>query len=146
MADTANLVLRVEENNYRNATIRASLTSDGSGLSAYKLYDASSGGAFGVTAPGGQTVYPGIYTRISAFDYDVQDMKIQLLWDATSPEQIAALGSAPEDFGWGRRFQGIRVPPGLVGATGSILITTINQAPNSTFFLRLYLRKGVPQS
>ena len=72
-------------------------------------------------------------------------MKINLLWDAGTPESIFALGSAPEDFSW-VRFGGVRVPATLVGATGSILISTINQAANSTFALLLYLRKNVPQN
>lgn len=145
MADTANIVLNTEINNYRNVIIRASLVSDGSGLAAFKVYDAAATGAFGVTAPGGQVVYPGIHTTIVDLDYDVQDMKIRLQWDATTPQDIMALGSAPENFEFSR-FGGIRVPSGLAGATGSILITTVGQAANSTFWFNLYLRKNVPQS
>lgn len=145
MADSANIVVSTINNGYRNVVIRATLLSDGSGLSAYKVYDATSAGAYGVTAPGGQIVYPGIHSKLVGLDYDVQDMKVQLLWDATSPQSLLALGNAPEDFNW-KRFGGITVPPGLTGATGSILITTINQAPNSTFSLILYVTKGVPAS
>jgi hypothetical protein len=145
MADTANLVLRVIQNNYRNVTLRCSLVSDGSGLANYKIFDATSAGSFGVKAPGGQTVYPGIHTKVLALDYDVQDMKMRLQWDATTPEDIMALGSAPEDFNW-NRIGGIPVPSGLAGATGSILLTTVGQSANSTFAFILYLRKNVPQS
>lgn len=145
MADTANVVVTTEANGYRNAIVRVALRSDGTGLTNYKIFDATSSGAFGVTAPGGQIVYPGIHTSLVGLDYDVQDMKINLLWDATTPQSIMPLGSAPEDFRW-ERFGGVRVPSGLVGATGSILVSTINQVPDSTFFLILYLRKGVPQS
>ena len=145
MADTANIVVQTEINNYRNIIVRASLVSDGSGLDNYKLYDASSAGSFGVTAPGGQIVYPGANTKLMGLDYDVQDMKIRLQWDATTPQDIFALGSAPEDFRWDR-FGGIRVPAGLAGATGSILVSTISAAANSTFALVMYLRKNVPQS
>lgn len=145
MADSANVVTTIETNGYRNVVIRSVLRSDGSGMSAYKVYDATSGGVYGVTAPGGQVVYPGVHTTLVGLDYDVQDMKVQLLWDATSAQNLLSLGNAPEDFNW-TRFGGIRVPSGLVGATGSILLTTINQAPDSTFSLILYIRKGVPQS
>jgi hypothetical protein len=146
MADSANVVVTTEQNGYRNVVIRATLLSDGSGLSAYKVYDATSAGAFGVTAPGGQIVYPGVHTSLVGLDYDVQDMKVQLLWDASpTPQGLLNLGNAPEDFNW-KRFGGIRVPSGLAGATGSILITTVNQAPNSTFSLILYVTKGVPAS
>jgi hypothetical protein len=145
MADSANVVTTVETNGYRNVVIRSVLRSDGSGLSAYKVYDATSAGAYGVTAPGGQVVYPGVHSKLVGLDYDVQDMKLELLWDATTPQNLLSLGSAPEDFDW-TRFGGIRVPSGLVGATGSILVTTINPVPDSTFALILYIRKGVPQS
>lgn len=146
MADNANIVVRTEVNGYRNVVIRASLDSDGSGLNAFKLYDASLAGAFTIMAPGGQIVAPGVHSTLVALDYDVQDMKINLLWDAVpTPESILALGSAPEDFDW-KRFGGIRVPAGLAGATGSILITTINQAAGSTFSLIMGIRKNVPQS
>lgn len=145
MADSANIVVAIENNGYRNIVIRASLVSDGTGLANYKLYDATSAGVYGVTAPGGQMVYPGVNTKLVGLDYDVQDMKLRLQWDAGTPQDILALGSAPEDFNW-KRFGGIRVPAGLTGATGSILLTTVNQAPQSTFMLVLYLIKNVPQS
>ena len=41
MADNANVVVRTEINGYRNVVIRASLVSDGSGLTDFKLYDAT---------------------------------------------------------------------------------------------------------
>lgn len=144
MADSANIVVRTEANNYRNLIVRASLVSDGSGLSNYKLFDAASA-TFGVTAPGGQKVTPGIHVSIAQLHYDVQDMKIRLQWEATANEDILALGSAPEDFDW-RDFGGIRVPSGLAGATGSILVTTVGFSVNSTFSMILHLRKNVPQS
>lgn len=140
MVDTP--VVAIEQNGYRNVVIRVSLQSDGSGLTAYKIYDATSGGVYGVSKAG-QNFYPGVHTTIVGLDYDVQDMKLQILWEATANQSILALGSAPEDFRW-ERFGGIRVPSALVGATGSILLTTINQAPDSTMSLVLHLRKNVP--
>ena len=143
MADTANIVLTTQYSGYRNAIILATLVSDGTGLTNYKIYDATSGGAFGVNQ-GGQTFYPGIHSTLIGLDYDVQDMKINLLWDATTPQSMLPLGSAPEDFVW-KDFGGLK-PPSIAGVTGSILITTINQAPNSTFFVRLHIRKNIPVS
>lgn len=140
MADA--VVTRTIVNGFRNVVIRCTDLSDGTGLNAFKVFDASSAGTFGVQAFG-QTIYPGIHTTIVGLDYDIQDLKLQLLWEATANEAILNLGNAPEDFNW-LRFGGITCPPGLVGATGSILLTTVNQAPNSTFSLVLYLRKNVP--
>ena len=148
MADNANIVVRAENQGYRNTVVRASLVSDGSGLSAYALVGATSAaiGAVNLSVTqAGQTFYPGTHLTIVGLDYDVQDMKLELLWKATANEQIMALGSAPEDFVW-TKFGGIRVPSGLAGATGDILLTTLNQASNSTFMLILYLRNNVPQS
>lgn len=148
MADTANIVVAVENNGYRNVVVRASLVSDGSGLTNFVLIDPTVAAAGAVNlsvTQAGQTFYPGTHLTIVGLDYDVQDMKLQLRWGATINQDILALGSAPEDFDW-RKFGGIRVPSGLSGATGQILITTINQAPESTFALILYMRKGVPQS
>lgn len=140
MADA--VVNRVIQNGFRNVIIRVTDLSDGTGLNALKIYDATSSGAFGVQAFG-QTIYPGIHTTIVGLDYDIQDLKLQMLWEASVNEPIFNLGNAPEDFSW-LRFGGITCPPGLAGATGSILLTTINQAPNSTFSLVLSLRKNVP--
>jgi hypothetical protein len=140
MADA--VVNRTIINGYRNVVIRVTDLSDGTGLTNYKAYDATSAGAFGVQAFG-QTIYPGIHTTIVGLDYDIQDMKLQLLWDATTPEPIFNLGNAPEDFSW-LRFGGVTCPPGLAGATGSILLTTVNAAAQSTFSLVLSLRKNVP--
>lgn len=140
MADTP--TVRVENNGYRNVVLRVSVVSDGSGFTGYKIYDATSGGNYGVVK-GGQTFYPGLHTTIVGLDYDVQDMKLRLQWDASSPEDILPLGAAPQDFDW-TSFGGIRVPSGLAGATGSILLTTLNASVNSTFSLVLRLRKNVP--
>jgi hypothetical protein len=140
MADV--VVNRTLVNGYRNAAIRVTDVSDGTGLTALKIFDATATGAFGVQAFG-QTIYPGTHISVVGLDYDVQDMKINLLWEATANESLLALGSAPEDFSW-QRIGGLTVPPGLVGATGSILVTTLDQIVGSTFSLVLYLRKNVP--
>lgn len=143
MASTT--TLNVETNGYRNVVIRATMLSDGTNGETTTIYNATSSGAFGVTAPGGQIVYPGIYTAVIGLDYDVQDMKIRLLWEATTDTDILPLGSAPEDFRW-ERFGGIRVPSGLTGATGSIKIKTVDPVVDATYSVILYLRKRVPQS
>ena len=135
--------LQVIQNNNRNVIIRASQVSDGT-VDTTTIYNATSSGAFGVTIAG-QTFYPGIYTKIVGLDYDVQDMKIAIQWEATADQDIFPLGSAPEDFNW-KRFGGLRVPAGLAGATGSIKVKNITAAANSTYFVLIYLTKGVPQS
>lgn len=142
MPDTPTTV--VMTNGYRNAIIRCSLVSDGTGLTNYKVYDATSSGAFGVSKFG-QMFYPGVHSKILGIDYDVQDLKLRLQWEANVNQDVVVLGNAPEDYDW-RRFGGIPCPPGLAGATGSLLISTVNTAPQSTFNLVLYLAKNVPQT
>lgn len=135
--------LQVIANGPNNVIIRASQVSDGT-VDTTTVYNATSTGAFGVNVAG-QVFYPGIYTKLVGLDYDVQDMKISIQWEATADQDILPLGSAPEDFNF-RKFGGIRVPAGLAGATGSIKIKNITAAANSTYFVILYLTKNVPQS
>lgn len=144
MAETC--VVNVEANGYRNVVLRCTyLSVDGSGITAQKVYDATSGGTYGVSK-GGQTFYPGVHTTVIGLDYDAQDLKLQIQWEGSpSNQDIFALGNAPEDFDF-TKFGGIRVPSGLAGATGSILVTTVNQVPQSTFTFLLHLRKNVPVS
>lgn len=144
MADTANIITQTLYDGFKHSIINVNLTSDGSGLTNYNIFDATSAGGHGVVSRG-QTFYPSVNSVLVGLDYDVQDMKIQLLWDATTPQAFLALGSAPQNFDWSD-FGGYKVPAGLVGATGSILLTTVNQAPGSTMFARLHIWKGVPQS
>ncbi len=139
MADVT--TLNVETNAYRNVVIRATCVSDGTARTI-TAYDATSGGAFGVSKAG-QTFYPGVHSTLVGLHYDVQDMKIRLQWDATSPADLLPLGSAPEDFDW-RDFGGIRVPSGLAGATGSILITTVDPNVDATYSVILKIRKNIP--
>lgn len=142
MAET--VTLQVLENGYRNVVIRGALVSDGSGVASQVIFNATSSGIFGVNQ-GGQIFYPGIYTKIIGMDFDVQDQKFKLEWEASSNSLIMALGTSPEDFNW-TRSGGITVPTGLTGATGSILLSTIDPMPNATLFFMIYLRKGVPQT
>lgn len=136
--------LNVEQNGYRNVVIRATQVSDGTDAESVTIYNATSSGAFGVSKQG-QTFYPGVHTTIVGLDYDVQDMKLRLMWEATADVDILPLGSAPEDFRW-ERFGGLRVPSGLTGATGSIKAVSSGPLVGATYSIILYLRKNVPTS
>lgn len=140
MADVP--TIQVIENGFRNAVISLTLQSDGSGVNALKIYDATSSGAFGVNI-GGQVLYPGVHSKLVGLDFDVQDQKFQLLWEASANVPMMTYGSSPEDFNW-KRFGGIPCPV-VAGATGSILLTTIDPMPNSTLTAILYLTKGIRQ-
>ena len=136
--------LQVLVNNYRNLVIKATQVSDGTDGETVTVYDATSS-TYAVAAPGGAQVKPGVYSKLIALDYDVQDMKIRLQWDANSPQDIVPLGSAPEDFSW-ERIGGLTVPSGLAGATGSIKVVSLSPVVNAVYSVILYIRKSVPQS
>jgi hypothetical protein len=138
------VVVNVEQNNYRNVILRCTLVSDGSGVTDQKIYDATSSGVYYVTQ-GGQRFYPGIHTKLMKMDFDVDGMRFKLAWEATANSNILTLGASPERFDW-TDMGGLRVPAGLVGATGSILCSTIAAAANATLSFVLYLHKGVPQT
>lgn len=141
MADVA--TVQIIENGFRNVVLNVGLVSDGSGITAQKIFDATSGGVYGVTIAG-QTFYPGLHTKVIGIDFDVQDQKFRLDWEATANRLITAYGASPTDFNW-RKMGGIPCPPGLVGATGSILLTTIDPMPNATLSFILSLRKDINQ-
>lgn len=143
MAETC--VVNVEANGYRNVILRCTfISADGTGITNQKIYDATSTGNYGVSKAG-QMFYPGLHTTVVGIDYDAQDLKLLIQWEASANANIFALSNAPEDFRF-ERFGGIRAPSGLAGATGSILVSTVNAAPQSTFTFLLYLRKNVPVS
>lgn len=133
--------LNVETNGYRNVIIRATLVSDGT-VDTTTAYNATSSGAFSVNYKG-QLIYPGIHSTLIGIDYDVQDMKLRVMWEATTDADILALGSAPDSFDW-TNLGGLKVPPGLAGATGSIKLVTLDPMVNSTYSVVLRLRKNVP--
>lgn len=141
MAETC--VVNTEANGYRNVVLRCTfLSADGSGITNQKIYDATATGPYGVNR-GGQLFYPGVHTAVVGLDYDAQDLKLRIQWEASANQDIMVLSNAPEDFRF-ERIGGIRVPSALTGATGSILVSTVNQAPQSTFTFLIYLRKNVP--
>lgn len=143
MADTP--VLNVIRNGYKNLILGMTLVSDGSGLTNYRVYDATSA-TYAVTQAG-QAFTPGIYSRLVGLDYDVQGMSFKLSWDATTDNVFFTSGASPESFDWSR-FGG-QAPKSndvlFTGADGSILVNTIGAAANATLMLVLYIRKGVPQ-
>lgn len=134
--------LNVETNGFRNVILRATQVSDGTDGEKVTIYNATSTGAFGVNIAGA-IYYPGVRTTVTQIKYDVQDAKINLLWEATTDTSIMPLGSAPEDFNF-TDFGGIQVPAGLAGATGSIKIQTIQPTVGATYAVIIYLRKNVP--
>lgn len=138
MADVVST--RVLNNGPRNYVTKVAILSDGSGTALLKIFDAQA--AANGNKVSGQTLLPGLHTTIEDLQFDVQDMKFALYWEATANELIGAFGAAPSPFNW-RDIGGITVPPGLAGATGSILLSTVDQTPNSTLTVVMTVQKNV---
>lgn len=144
MADTDNIVARVEQDNARNTVVRVSLVSDGSGLTNYVLVDPTPAAAGAVNLSvswAGQVFYPGVHLKILRAYYDIQDMKVRLSWKATANEDVLVFGNAPEGFDYSF-FGGLRVPAALAGATGQLLLNTVGAVAGATFSFLLHFRKN----
>lgn len=140
MADL--VTTQILENGFRRLVMKFTNLSDGTGEAAVKKVDATSN-TFAVL---GQP--PGVHLKIVDVDYDLQNMSVRLLWDASTPTDIMILsqnsmsmGKALDQRGG---FQGF-INPQAAGATGSILLTTVGAAANSSYTIILSMTKGVPQ-
>lgn len=135
MADA--VTSQILENGSRRLVMAFTNVSDGTGEAGVVKVDATSA-AFG--APGTNLKVVGLY-------YDVAAMKLRMLWDADTDVNFLVLGGFGHWQMLDRRggFQGI-INPKTVGATGSILFTTVGAAANSTYSVILEMVKGVPQS
>jgi hypothetical protein len=139
MADTVSV--QTIENGYRNLVVKLTSVSDGTGEVLVKKVDAAAAGN-GVVVQG-QTFAPGVHLKIRKIVYECKGMAVRLLWDATTPTDIVVLGDMGSmDF---NSFGGLPNPQ-AVGATGSILLSTINAALNASYTITLFMTKGVPQS
>lgn len=142
MADTVSTT--IIENGQRSFVVRLTNFSDGTGEAGVVKIDGSATGAFGVLVAG-QTFYPTTHLKIREIDYDVQNMGVRLLWDATVPVDAIILGQGADHMNFDR-FGGITIPPGTVGATGKVLLTTVLQQISSSYTIIIRGSKGVPQS
>lgn len=148
---TPTVTKQVLENGFRNyvAQFTCPVTS-GDTLSNYLALDPTSGGDMGVTI-GGNTLYPGTHLKLMEYRYDMSDgLGIQLIWDATSPQNadiINGLGGGHKSY---VRSGGLFVPQSagapITGATGKVLFTLIGTPAAGQFFsIWLWARKDVAQ-
>lgn len=141
MADTVSSTLL--ENGNRHWAYRFTNFSDGTGEAAVEKVDGSSSGPLGVTIAG-NTLYPGLHIKITEIHFQVTDMSVRILWDATTDQDAVILSPGADclDF---TRVGGIFIPAGLAGATGKINFTTVGQQVNSSYTLVMYGTKGIHQ-
>lgn len=133
---------QVIANGPRNLIIKLTDVSDGTGLSGVKVVDAQSA-TYAVHVQG-QSFVPGIHLKVKMIEYEVYAGWVRLQWDASVPVDLDILtpGTGRQDY---TTFQGLP-NPAPAGATGSILLTTVNWALNSAYMITLHMIKGVPQS
>lgn len=145
MADA--VTTHILENGPRNWAYSFTNLSDGTGESAVVKVDGSSAGPLGVIV-GGQTFYPTSHLKITEIEYDIKGMALEIIWDATTPQNVMVLGG----FGklnfkpYGGIAQVGSTGTILTGATGKIKFTTLGAMANSGYTVVMRGTKGVPQS
>lgn len=141
MADIVSSTL-LENGNDRFA-YRFTNFSDGTGESLVTKVDGSATGPLGVTIAG-QTFYPGVHIKITEIRFQVTDMSVRILWNATSNLDAVTLSPGADTLDF-TRVGGIFIPVGTVGATGKILFSTIQPQVSSSYTIVMYGKKGIVQ-
>lgn len=136
---------QILENGPRNWGFAFTNLSDGTGESAVVKVDGSSAGPLGVTIAG-VTTYPTSHLKITEIEYDVKGMALEIIWDATTPQNVMVLGG----FGkinykpYGGLAQVTSAGAIITGATGKIKFTTLGAMPNSGYTVVIRGTKGCP--
>lgn len=126
MADT--VTTKTVFNGTRQVVMHFTNTSDGTGETAVKKVDISTLRLDGGAVP--------THIIIDKIMYDVASMRVQLYWDHTSPETIAIL----QEWGTLDWKQSGGLHDANTGATGSIMLSTLNQSAGDGYDITLYMR------
>jgi hypothetical protein len=136
------------ENGRRNWAYLFTSVSDGTGESGVVKVDGSAAGPLGIFLYG-QNFYPLSNIKITEVRFNVKGMDLQIIWDATTPQNALVLGSDTahtisfEDIGGIAAASGGTV---ITGATGKIKFTTMGAMVNSGYTIFMRGTKGIPQS
>lgn len=141
MADAVTTTLL--ENGHNRWAYRFTSFSDGTGEAAVTKVDGSSTGPLGVSIAG-NTLYPGIHIKITEIRFQLVDMSVRILWDATADVDAFILSPGADNLDF-TRVGGLFIPVGTVGATGIIQFTTVGQQVNSSYSIVMYGTKGIHQ-
>lgn len=107
--------------------------------------DASPSGPLGYPFQG-VMIYPGVHLALTRIKFSIGSMAVRLQWQATANVDMLVLQQSdhwdflPEQEGFG----GLVVPPGTPGATGSVLLSTLGSAVNSSYSLVMTFAKNSP--
>ena len=142
MADT--VTTQILENGPRDLIITFTCISDGSGEVGVRKVDAES--LVYANNVGGRLFPPRTRLAVQGVSYNVSGMELRLLWEAEDNFCFLTLGRNSFGRYRYRLANAITVPDGLVGATGSILFTTVDASVGDTYTVTLYMLKRVPPS
>jgi hypothetical protein len=136
MADAVTTQVLHKGDHNNRYVVRLTSLSDGTGESAVIKVDIST---LGVTQ--GEAGAPSktcTWTTVEKIEYNVSGMTVSLLWDHTTDDVIARLGSGfgCEDF---KKVGGLHDPKSS-GGTGDILLTTAGHTSGDTYDITLYLK------
>jgi hypothetical protein len=142
LADT--VAVNYLENGPRCWAVQCTNISDGTGETAVVKVDGTSAGPLGVNIAG-MITYPTIHLKITEIEFQVVNMSLQILWNASVPLLAVALGPGARKLNF-RRDGGLSIPSGLGGANGQILFTTYGQLVGALYTVILRGTKGIPKS
>lgn len=142
MADS--VFTQVLENGNRNYHAKFTNLSDGTGETNVVKLDPTATGNMGVLYSG-QTLYPGTHLKIWRIEYNVTNMTVEMIWNATTPQDLWLLnGFGHHDF---MRQGGLYVPQSggapITGADGKVLFTTKGAASGSSYTITIWAKKDI---
>lgn len=115
----------------RNVQVKAVDVSDGTGLTAAVIINASA-----------LTPNPGAHMKVRRIRFSVIGMNVRLQWDGGTPADIAYLSPGEDVLDFSKSYAG-GFPNNATTPNGNIIATTNGQAANSGFTLELECIKGV---
>lgn len=145
MADT--VTTQIFDNGPRNAVVKFTNVSDGTGETGVVKVNATSTGPYGVPFQG-QTFYPGVNIKLISIKYSVFGMGLRVQWQGSPNLDMLVLQATDHWTFLNERdgFGGLYPPIGASGMTGSILFTTVGAGVGSGYTIIMALTKGIPQS
>lgn len=136
------------ENGRRSWAYVFTSISDGTGETNVVKVDGSSAGPLGIFLYG-QNFYPLSNIKITEVAFNVKGMGLEIIWDATTPQNALYIGSDTTEKQDYRKIGGLAAASAgviITGATGKIKFTTVGAMPNSGYTVFMRGTKGIPQA
>lgn len=136
------------ENGRRNWAYVFTNISDGTGETNVVKVDGSAAGPLGIFLYG-QNFYPLAHIKIIEVVFNIKALGLEIIWDATTPQNALYLGSDTAGRYDYRKIGGLAAASAgtiITGATGKIKFTTVGAMPNSGYTVYMRGSKGIPQA